>query len=109
MAHEHILDVDDSSFDAILRSRVPVVVDFWAGWCGPCRVIAPMLEALAETHAGKVRVAKVDVDVASTTARTYGIRSIPTLLLFHKGEVVQQQVGADKRDLERLFDKASAL
>ena len=88
-------DVTDSSFDSdVLQSPEPVVVDFWAEWCGPCKTIAPALEEIANEMDGKVRVAKVNVDNNQDTAIKYGVRSIPTLIMFKNGEQVSTQVGA---------------
>src|SRR5687768_336334 len=95
MASENIVNVSDSDFQAeVLQSRTPVLVDFWATWCAPCRAIAPVLEELAGTYKGKVKVAKVNIDDNQETPQQYGIRSIPTLLLFQGGKVVEQIVGA---------------
>lgn len=89
------IEFTDGNFDTeVLKSSLPVLVDFWAIWCGPCRMISPIVEELAEEYAGKIRVGKVDVDSNPATAMRYGIRSIPTLLLFKDGQVVEQIVGA---------------
>ncbi len=89
------LQVTDSNFsDEVLKSAIPVVVDFWAVWCAPCKMIAPVIEELAGTYQGKVKFAKVDVDNNPQTAMQFGIRSIPTLLVFKNGQVVEQIVGA---------------
>jgi len=83
----------------VLDSTVPVLADFWAEWCVPCRMIGPMLDKLAEEHVGKVKVAKINVDQESELAMKFNIVSIPTVLLFHKGEVARQQIGAAPRKI----------
>ena len=83
----------------VLDSPVPVLADFWAEWCVPCRMIGPMLAKLAEEHVGKVKVAKINVDQESDLAMKFNIVSIPTILLFHKGEVAKQQIGAAPRKI----------
>ena len=89
------LTVDDANFQTeVLSSATPVLVDFWAIWCGPCKMIAPMVEEIAGEYDGKLKVAKMDVDANPRTAMQYGIRSIPTLLVFKGGQVVEQIVGA---------------
>ncbi|MDP4908406.1 MAG: thioredoxin TrxA [Burkholderiaceae bacterium] len=92
---EHIKNVSDVSFDAdVLKSSQPVLVDYWAAWCGPCKMIAPMLEEVATEFAGKVTVAKLNVDENQETAAKFGIRGIPTLMLFKDGKVAATKVGA---------------
>ncbi len=87
--------VDDGSFqNEVLSSDKPVLVDFWAIWCGPCKMIAPLVEELANEYDGKLKVAKMDVDANPQTAMKFGIRSIPTLLVFKGGQVVEQIIGA---------------
>lgn len=89
------LELTDSNFqDEVLNSDQPVLVDFWAAWCGPCRAIAPAIEQLADDFDGRAKVGKVDVDQNQQTAMQYNVRSIPTLLFFKDGEVVDQLVGA---------------
>ena len=90
-----ILEVTDANFQSeVLDADVPVIVDFWAAWCGPCRMVGPIVEEIAEDQAGKVKVAKLNVDENRETATKYGIMSIPTILLFDKGAVAKQVVGA---------------
>jgi len=94
------LEVTDSNFDSeVLKSDLPVLVDFWAIWCVPCRMIAPIIEELAAEKSGKLKVVKVDVDHNPQTAAKYGIRSIPTLLVFKNGELVDKFLGAVPKSL----------
>ena len=87
--------VTDATFQAeVLNSDVPVLVDFWAPWCGPCRAVAPILEELSETYAGRIRIAKLNSDENPRTTASYGITSIPTLNVYKGGELVKQIVGA---------------
>lgn len=91
----HPVDVTDDTFDAdVLKADVPVLVDFWADWCAPCKMIAPIVEDLAEEYDGRVKFAKLDVDSNPRTAMSYGVRGIPTLLVFKDGVPVNQVVGA---------------
>lgn len=90
-----VLHVTDATFEAdVLRSDVPVLLDFWAPWCGPCRMIAPVLDDLAAEFGDKIKVAKINIDENQATPAQYGVRSIPTLLLFKEGKIVATQVGA---------------
>jgi len=92
---EHIKNVSDVSFDAdVLKSSQPVLVDYWAAWCGPCKMIAPMLEEVSAEYAGKVTIAKLNVDENPETAAKFGIRGILTLMLFKDGKVAATKVGA---------------
>ena len=104
------IDVKDQDFDQqVLKSGMPVVVDFWAPWCAPCRVVAPLVEAISKEYAGKLVVAKVDIDENQQGASNYGVRSIPTLLFFSEGRVVHQQVGAVRAsELRRIVDEVLA-
>lgn len=107
MAEEHpYVQVNDESFQKeVLESELPTVVDFWASWCGPCQVIAPIFEELANQYQGKVKFAKVDVDQSQQTAANLGIRSIPTIILFQNGKVVDQVVGSVPKPLLEILVK----
>ncbi len=106
----HPTDITDDTFDQeVLKAETPVLVDFWADWCAPCKMIAPIVEELANEYEGKVKFTKLDVDSNPRTATTYGIRGIPTLLIFSDGQPVKQVVGAvPKSVLKRNLEEALA-
>ena len=105
---ENVMEFNDQNFDSdVLKAEMPVLVDFWAVWCGPCKAIAPIVEEVANDYSGKVRVGKMDVDSNNQVAMRYGIRSIPTLLLFSGGEVVDQVIGnVGKESIKSMLSKA---
>ncbi|MDD2723938.1 MAG: thioredoxin TrxA [Methylovulum sp.] len=103
---DSVLHVSDSEFnETVLKSTGPVLVDYWAEWCGPCKMIAPVLDAIAEEYAGKLTVVKVNIDENPQTPQHYGVRGIPTLMLFKDGEVEATKVGAlTKSELTKFLD-----
>lgn len=107
---QKIAHVSDDQFDAeVLQSSEPVLVDFWAEWCGPCKMIAPILDELAETYGGRLKVAKINIDHNQQTPRNYNVRGIPTLMIFKNGKVEATQIGAvSKTQLTQLIDGAIA-
>jgi thioredoxin 1 len=109
MASPNIVSLTQDNFAAeVLQSTMPVLVDFWAEWCGPCKMLNPILGELADEYEGKVKIAKVNIDEQQGLAAEYGVRAIPTLLLFDKGQVADQIVGLkSKRDLKASFDRVA--
>jgi thioredoxin 1 len=110
MASPRIVTLTQENFAAeVLQASSPVLVDFWAEWCGPCKAIAPILDELADEYDGRVKIGKVNIDEQQEVATEYGIRAIPTLLLFNKGQVADQIVGMrSKRDIKTSFDRVAA-
>lgn len=108
MAGENIVTLTDSNFDTeVMKSAAPVLVDFWAEWCGPCKMVAPILDELATEYNGKLKIGKVNIDDHQALASQYGIRAIPTLLIFKQGQVVDQVVGLkSKKDFKLKLDRA---
>ena len=108
MASDKVVQLSDDSFEQeVLKSSTPVLVDFWASWCAPCKAISPVVDALADDYDGKVKIGKLNVDENPATPGQYGVRGIPTLILFKNGKVVDQVVGAvPKNQLEGLINKA---
>jgi thioredoxin 1 len=110
MAGLNIINLTQDNFaKEVLESSTPILVDFWAEWCGPCKMIAPVLDELAQEYDGRVKIGKVNIDNEQGLAAEYGVRAIPTLLLFQNGQVAEQIVGLkSKRDLKNSFDKVAA-
>lgn len=104
---ENIINVTDSTFESlVLNSEMPALVDFWASWCAPCRAIAPIVDEMAQEYAGRLRVVKVNVDDNPATPGKFGVRGIPTLILFKGGKIVDQLVGAvPKTQIKELIEK----
>jgi len=105
---ESMIQFTDANFEQeVLKSEKPVLVDFWAPWCGPCRAVGPVVEDLAEAYKGRVKVGKINIDDNPKTATAYGVMSIPTLILFNKGDIVDKLIGlSPKERLEGLIKKA---
>jgi thioredoxin 1 len=107
MASESVLEITDGNFDqVVLKSEQPILIDFWAAWCGPCKALGPIVDEVAAAYQGKVRVGKMDVDKSPITPQRYGVRGIPTLLIFKNGQVQEQIVGYVGRDvIEKALNK----
>lgn len=105
---ESLVQFTDANFEQeVLKAEKPVLVDFWAPWCGPCRAVGPVVEDLAEAYKGRVKVGKINIDDNPKTATTYGVMSIPTLILFNKGDIMDKLIGLSPKDrLEGLIKKA---
>ncbi|MGD1153025.1 MAG: thioredoxin [Syntrophales bacterium] len=105
---ESLVQFTDANFEQeVLKSEQPVLVDFWAPWCGPCRAVGPVVEDLAEAYKGRVKVGKINIDDNPKTATAYGVMSIPTLILFNKGDIMDKLIGLSPKDrLEGLIKKA---
>ena len=108
MASAGIVELNDAIFDSeVLKSESPVLVDFWAPWCGPCRILAPAVEEIANSYNGRIKVGKLNVDDNQETTMQYSIRSIPTLILFKNGKALDQIIGAvPKSEIEKMVKKA---
>jgi thioredoxin 1 len=101
-----VMELSDENFEEeVLKESKPVLVDFWAVWCAPCRMIAPVIDEIAETYSGKVKVGKVNVDDNSKIPNQYGIRSIPTVMLFKNGQVADQVIGANAAEIKKIVEK----
>ena len=109
MASSDVVTLEDGTFDnEVLKSEIPVLVDFWATWCGPCKAIAPVVDQIAIDFKGKVKVGKMDIDKHQGVAQKYNVRSIPTLLVFKGGKVVDTVIGADRTRILESVKKAAS-
>jgi thioredoxin 1 len=103
---KNIMELSDANFEEeVLKESKPVLVDFWAVWCAPCRMIAPVIEEIAETYGAKIKVGKVNVDDNSKIPNQYGIRSIPTVMLFKDGQVAEQVIGANPAEIKKIVEQ----
>ena len=109
MASNDVVTLEDGTFDnEVLKSDIPVLVDFWATWCGPCKAIAPVVEQIAVDYKGKVKVGKMDIDKHQAVAQKFNVRSIPTLLVFKGGKVIDTVIGSDRTRLLESVRKAAS-
>ena len=106
----NLVQITDDNFDSeVKQSPIPVLVDFWATWCNPCKMIMPMIERLSVEYQGKIKIGKIDIDVNSNTPSTFGVRSIPTLLFFKNGQMVDQIIGVvPEAQIKKIIDKVLA-
>ena len=103
---KNVMELSDANFEEeVLKESKPVLVDFWAVWCAPCRMIAPVIDEIAESYGGKIKVGKVNVDDNSKIPNQYGIRSIPTVLLFKDGKVAEQVIGANAAEIKKIVEQ----
>ena len=103
---KNVMELSDDNFEEeVLKESRPVLVDFWAVWCAPCRMIAPVIEEIAETYGAKIKVGKVNVDENSKIPNQYGIRSIPTVMLFKDGQVAEQVIGANPAEIKKIVEQ----
>ncbi len=101
-----VIELSDDNFEEeVLKESRPVLVDFWAVWCAPCRIIAPVIDEIAESYGAKIKVGKVNVDDNSKVASKYGIRSIPTVILFKDGQVAEQVIGANAAEIKKIVEQ----